>query len=196
MRVVEPALDSRVLYAALVVGVAVQRLVELAVSRRHRSRLLARGGVEVGAAHFPWMVLLHAAFLPACVLEVWVLRRPLLVPLAVGMGAMLAAAQLLRVWVIATLGERWCTRVVVLPGAPPVTAGPYRFVRHPNYAAVVVEIASLPLIHSAWLTALAFSLANAVMLAVRIRVEERALADCPGYADLVGRRPRFLPGVV
>jgi methyltransferase len=188
--------DSRVLYSAVVAVVAVQRSVELAISRRHRLKLLARGALENGAGHYPWMVLLHATFLPACVLEVWVLRRPLVVPLAVAAGAMLAAAQLLRVWVIATLGERWCTRVVVLPGAPPVTAGPYRWVRHPNYAAVVVEIAALPLIHSAWLTALAFSLANAVVLAVRIRVEENALAGSPGYAEALGRRSRFVPGVL
>ena len=168
--------DSRVLYAVLVTVVAAQRLGELVLSARHQRLLLARGGVEVGAAHYPWMVLLHATFLPACVLEVWALRRPLVLPLAVAMGGLLAGAMALRFWSIGTLRERWCVRVIVLPGAPLCTSGPYRFLRHPNYLAVVVELAALPLLHTAWLTALVFSAANSALLAVRIRVEENALA--------------------
>jgi methyltransferase len=174
--VVTAGLDTRVLYAGLVAVVAVQRLAELRLSARHRRLLLARGGVEHGAGHYPWMVLLHAAFLPACVLEVWLLGRPLLPWLAVTCGGALAVALALRLWAIAALGERWSTRVIVVSGAPLVSAGPYRFLRHPNYLAVVLEIAALPLLHTAWLTALLFSAANAVLLAVRVRVEENALA--------------------
>jgi methyltransferase len=169
---------SRFLYTLLIAGVAAQRLVELRLARRHHRALLARGGVEAAPRHYPAMVLLHGAFLVACPLEVWWLRRPFRPALAAAMAALLVAAQALRYWAIATLGERWTTRIVCLPGVPPVTGGPYRFLRHPNYLAVVVEMAALPLLHGAWLTAGVFSAANAGVLAVRIRAEESALARC------------------
>lgn len=187
-------LETRALYSLLVAVVAGQRLLELVVSARHRKALFARGGVEHGAGHYPFMVLLHATFLPACVGEVWLLHRPLDLVVAVVAGSFLTGAMLLRFWTIDTLGERWCTRVIVVPGLEAVTSGPFRYVRHPNYLAVVVEMAAIPLVHGAWLTALAYSAANAAMLAARIRAEERALADVPGY-DVVRRRTRFLPGV-
>jgi methyltransferase len=187
-------LETRALYTLLVAVVAGQRLLELVVSDHHRRALLARGGVEHGAGHYPFMVLLHATFLPACVAEVWFLHRPLDLVVAVVAGAFLAGAMLLRFWTIDTLGERWCTRVIVVPGLEAVTSGPFRFVRHPNYLAVVVEMAAIPLVHGAWLTAVTYSAANAIVLAVRIRAEERALVDVPGY-DVVRRRTRFLPGV-
>ncbi len=168
--------DSRVLYTLLIAAVAAQRLVELRLARRHLRALLARGGVEAAPGHYPAMVLLHGAFLVACPLEVWCLRRPFRPALAASMAVLLVAAQALRYWAIATLGERWTTRIVWLPGVPPVTGGPYRFLRHPNYLAVVAEMAALPLLHGAWLTAAGFSAANAGVLAVRIRAEESALA--------------------
>jgi methyltransferase len=167
--------DSRILYTVLIGCVAAQRLLELRLSRRHLRALLARGGFEAAPRHYRAMVTLHGAFLAACLLEVWLLHRPLRPLLAAAMAALLAAAAALRVWAIATLGERWTTRIVCLPGAPRVVAGPYRFLRHPNYLAVVVEMAALPLLHGAWLTAVAFSAANAVLLAVRIPAEEAAL---------------------
>lgn len=182
--------DSRLLYTLLVAGVAVQRLFELRLARRHQRALLARGGVEAAARHYPAMVLLHAAFLAACPLEVWGLHRPFRPGLAAAMAALLAAAQVLRYWAIATLGERWTTRIVCLPGAAPITGGPYRFLRHPNYLAVAVEIAALPLLHGAWLTAAVFSAANAMLLAVRIREEEAALAR----HSPANRRPAVLNG--
>jgi methyltransferase len=186
--------DSRLLYSLLVAGVAVQRLVELRLARRHLRSLLARGGIEVGARHFPAMVLLHAAFLIACPLEVWLLGRPFRPAWAAAMLALLAAATALRLWAIATLGERWTTRIVYLPGAAPVTGGPYRYLRHPNYLAVVVEMAALPLVHGAWLAAAIFSAANAVVLAVRIRTEEAALvASAAGYSEAFAGRGRLLP---
>ena len=165
------------LYLALIALVIVQRLVELAVSRRNQQRLEARGARQVGGGHYPAMVALHTAFLAACVLEPLLLDRPFVPLLAGPMLALLVLATGVRYWAISTLGDRWTTRVFVLPGSPPVAAGPYRFVAHPNYLAVVVEVAALPLVHTAWLTALVFTLANAILLTVRIRVEERALAQ-------------------
>jgi methyltransferase len=167
--------DSRTLYSVLIAGVAAQRLFELRLSRRHLRALLARGGFEAAPRHYRAMVILHGAFLAACLLEVWLLRRPWRPALAAAMAALLLAAAALRVWAIATLGERWTTRIVCLPGAPRVVAGPYRFLRHPNYLAVAMEMAALPLLHGAWLTAAVFSAANAAVLAVRIPAEEAAL---------------------
>jgi len=174
--------DTRVLYTLLIAGVAAQRLVELQLSQRHQRALEERGAVEVAPRQYRAMVLLHGAFLIACPLEVWWLRRPFRPVLAVAMAALLVAAQVLRYWAIATLGERWTTRIVCLPGVPLVSGGPYRFLRHPNYLAVAVEMAALPLLHGAWLTAAVFSAADAAVLAVRIREEESALARISGGA--------------
>lgn len=172
--------DSRVLYTLLVLLVAGERLIELGISRRHERRLRARGARESGAGHFPAMVLLHTAWLWACPLEVWLLDRQLLPPLAIAAGIALAATMALRYWVIATLGDRWCTKVLVLPGEPLVAGGPFRWLRHPNYLAVAVEVFALPLIHTAWLTAAVLGTANLLVLGVRIRAEDRALAAGPG----------------
>jgi methyltransferase len=167
--------DTRLLFTALVALVAVQRLVELRVARRNLRRKLAAGGVEVGAGHYPVMVGLHTLFLVSCVAEVWFLRRPFVPWLAFAMLAVLVAASGLRWWVVRSLGGAWTTRVVVVPGAPLVASGPFRFLRHPNYLAVALEVAALPLVHTAYLTAVGFSLANGALLAVRIRTETAAL---------------------
>ncbi|RMG44903.1 MAG: hypothetical protein D6718_08955 [Acidobacteria bacterium] len=185
-------MDSRVAYTALVALVAAVRLGELRLSSRHARSLLARGGVESGRGHLPAMVALHAGLLAAAPAEVWLLDRPFVAPLAAAALAALAAAAALRVWTLRTLGERWTIRVITLPGSRPVTGGPYRYVRHPNYLAVVIEVAALPLVHGAWLTAAVFSALNAALLAVRIRVEERALSRAGGYGAL-SSRGRFLP---
>jgi methyltransferase len=166
--------ESRWLFSGLVALVATMRGIELLIAKRNQRWLEARGGVEVGQAHYPWMVLLHASFLLAAPAEVWFLNRPMFPPLAAVCLLLTSAAMALRYWVIATLGRRWTTRVVCLPGALPVTDGPFRFLRHPNYLAVAVEILALPLIHSAWLTAGMFSVLNGYMLKTRIRVEEAA----------------------
>lgn len=187
-------MDTRLLYTFLVAAVAAGRLIELRIAERHRRSLLARGGFEAGAGHYPWMVALHTAFLFACPLEVWLLDRPFIPLLAAAMLALLLGAVALRWWVIATLGERWTTRILILPGAPPVTGGPYRVLRHPNYLAVVTEIAALPLVHTAWITALAFSVLNIWLLRVRIRAEEAALAGASDYDEAFAGRPRLLPG--
>ncbi len=139
------------------------------------------------------MVLLHALWIAACPLEVWLLGRPFVPALAAAMLLLFAAAMALRYWVITTLGERWTTRIVVIPGAAPITAGPYRYLRHPNYLAVIVELLALPLIHGAWLTAGLAGLSNALVLRVRIAAEERALAGACDYDAAFAGQPRLLP---
>ena len=185
---------SQLLYLALIGAVALERLAEMFISRRNAAWSMERGGVEVGADHFKWMVLLHTGFLIAAPLEVLLLERPFLPALGWPMLAAVCGTMALRYWVIATLGERWNTRIVLVPGLGPVTGGPYRWIRHPNYLAVVLELAALPLIHSAWITAAAFSLANAWMLKVRIQAEEAGLREHCGYKEALGDRPRFMPG--
>ena len=167
--------DSRVAFTVLIAVIAVQRAWELGVSTRNLRALEARGAIEVGSGHYPWMVALHTAFLVSCVAEVWLLDRPWRPGLAVAAGLVLGAAVALRWWTLATLGERWTTRVVVVPGEALVTSGPYRWLRHPNYLVVVMEIAAIPMVHGAWLAAAVFSIANLVLLRERIRVEEGAL---------------------
>jgi methyltransferase len=183
--------SSRALYLGLLGLVAVERLVEVAVSRRNARRAFARGGRETGQRHFAAMVAAHTAFLPACAAEVVLARRRF--PGALGWAALggALAAQGLRYWVVGTLGERWNVRIIVVPGEPPVTGGPYRFVRHPNYVAVALEAACLPLVHGAWVTALAFSAVNAAILAVRVRAEEEALGE--PWAQAFTALPRFVP---
>ena len=161
-------------YLAFLVLLAVERLLELARSSRHARALLARGGVEVGRGHYRPMVLLHAAFFAACAAEAVARPGP---PSAWALLALAGAllAQALRFWAIATLGERWVTRVIVLPGAAPVTGGPSRWVKHPNYLAVALELLCVPLAYGSWRTALGFSVAHAALLTVRIRAEKLAL---------------------
>jgi methyltransferase len=162
-------------YLLLIAAVALERLAELVVSNRNRAWSLQRGAVESGGSHYPVMVLLHTALLVGAPLEVWLADRPFLPVLGWPMFALAIAAQALRWWCIRTLGPRWNTRVLVVPGLPLVTGGPYRWFRHPNYVAVVVEGFALPLVHTAWLTALTFSVLNAFLLRTRIAVENTAL---------------------
>ncbi|MGF1647806.1 MAG: isoprenylcysteine carboxyl methyltransferase family protein [Kineosporiaceae bacterium] len=169
---------SVALYLALVGVVVVARFVELGVARRHLSWARERGGVESGAGHYPAMVALHTALLLGCVVEVTLLDRPFPPGLGWSMLALLVAAHGLRWWCIGTLGPQWNTRVVVVPGMPLVSGGPYRWLRHPNYVAVVLEGVALPLVHGAWLTAAAFTVLNLVLLlGFRIPAEERALRE-------------------
>lgn len=163
-------------YYVLVAAVAVERLAELVVSVRHARWALDRGGVEFGQRHFPVMAGVHAALLVACVVEVAVADRPFLPWLGWPMLLLVLAAQALRWWCVVTLGRQWNTRVIVVPGLALISSGPYRWLRHPNYLAVTVEIVALPLVHTAWVTAVVFTLANIALLRVRIPVEERALA--------------------
>lgn len=157
--------------AAIILAlVTLQRLAELVIARRNTHALLARGGYEVAPGHYPLIVGVHALWLAS----LWWLApgRPIVWPL-IGLFLLL---QLGRLWVLTTLGERWTTRIIILPGAPLVTGGPFRFLRHPNYLVVAAEIAVLPLAFGLWEAALVFSAANAAVLTIRTRAEEKALA--------------------
>jgi methyltransferase len=162
-------------YVVLVAAVALERVAELVVSRRNAAWSLQRGGVEYGARHYPAMVVLHTALLAACLLEVLGAGRPFVPALGWPMLLVVVASQALRWWCITTLGHQWNTRVIVVPGLRLVARGPYRRLRHPNYVAVVAEGIALPLVHSAWVTALCFTALNAVLLRVRISTENAAL---------------------
>ena len=162
-------------YALLLAAIAVERLAELVVSRRNLAWSRTRGGVEFGAGHYPAMVVLHTGLLAGCLLEVIVFDRPFIPALGWSMLAVVVAAQALRWWCVATLGPQWNTRVVVVPGAARVGDGPYRYFAHPNYVAVVAEGFALPLVHTAWITALVFTALNAALLRTRIRTENAAL---------------------
>ena len=166
---------SQVLFTALVAVVGLERFAEMVVSKRHAAWAFARGGVESGRGHFPAMVLLHTALLVGAAVEVVAADRPFLPLLGWLMLALVMLAQGLRWWCIAVLGPHWNTRVIVVPDAPLVTTGPYRLMRHPNYVAVVVEGVALPLVHTAWVTAAAFTILNILLLWVRVRIEEQAL---------------------
>jgi methyltransferase len=149
--------------------VTLLRLVELPIARANTGRLLAIGGQEVAASHYRLIVALHAAFLAS--LWLFALDQPINVPLLILFGSV----ECVRIWVLLTLGQRWTTRIIVVPGETLVSRGPYKYLRHPNYAVVVAEIALLPLVFGLWRIALVFSVANAALLSIRIREENRAL---------------------
>lgn len=169
-------------YSLLVAAVALERVAELVISRRNLEWSKRLGGREVGQRHFPAMVALHTGLLVACVAEAGFGHRPFIAALGWPMLAIVVAAQALRWWCIATLGTRWNTRIVVVDGLPLVQDGPYRWLQHPNYVAVVAEGAALPLVHTAWITAVVFTGLNAVLLRVRIRAENHALGRQPRLA--------------
>ncbi len=168
-------MTSLAFFTALVLLVGVERVAELVVSLRNARWSLDRGGAEYGAGHYPVMVVLHTGLLVGALVEAWWRRPDVPVALAGVMLVLVLASQGLRWWCIATLGRQWNTRVIVVPGLSPVTGGPYRWLPHPNYVAVVVEGFALPLVHACWVTALVFTLLNAALLRVRIRVENDAL---------------------
>ena len=168
-------MSSELWFSLLILAVGIERLAELHRSVRNARWAFERGGIETGRGHYPWMVALHVALLAGCLAEVWLLDRPFLPALGWTMFAVVAGAQALRWWCIGTLGPRWNTRVIVVPGLPLVDRGPYRYLSHPNYVAVVVEGLAMPLVHTAWVTATAFTVLNAWALSVRIRCENAAL---------------------
>lgn len=183
-------------YTLLVLAVAAERLAELRIARRNARWILARGGREYGRGHYPALVLLHTGLLAGCLAEVWTADRPFVPAVGVPMLAVVLAAQGLRWWCVGTLGPRWNTRVIVMPGLPLVARGPYGRLRHPNYVAVAAEGAALPLVHGGWLTALVFTVLNAALLTVRIRCEEAALAGPPkAAAPGTAARPAPAEGV-
>jgi len=185
---------SEHLYFGFLALLALERGVELGLSRRNAAWARAQGGVEYGRTHLVWMKLLHTAFLCGCALEVWLWARPFSPLWGWPCLGLALASQALRYWTIASLGRRWNVGVIVLPGVPVEVGGPFRFLRHPNYLAVVIEGMAVPLMHSAFLTAALFSACNAVLLGVRVRCEEQALSQHGSYAARLGDRRRFWPG--
>ena len=183
------------LFLALLVAVALLRLVELRISKQHQKEMAARGAAKVDEPKFRWMVLLHTAVLLGAALEVVLLRRPFILWLAVPMLVIFLAANALRWWVIRSLGEHWNVQVVDSTRLGVVTSGPFRYVRHPNYAAVFAEMLALPLIHTAWITAVAGAIAHIGVLAQRLSTEERVLFANPDYRAAMTGKPRFLPGL-
>jgi methyltransferase len=174
-------------YTVLLLAVAAERLAELVISQRHLRWARERGALESGQGHYPVMVVVHIALLVGCLVEVHALDRPFVDWLGWPMLAVVVVAQTLRWWCIATLGSQWNTRVVVVPGLSLVDRGPYRWLRHPNYVAVVAEGVALPLVHDAWLTAVVFTAVNGVVLSVRIRCENRLLAVAAPASAAAGR---------
>ncbi|MBH0052738.1 MULTISPECIES: isoprenylcysteine carboxyl methyltransferase family protein [unclassified Salinibacterium] len=168
-------------YIALVLGTGMERLYELRISKRNAAAAFERGGREYGQKHFPWMVALHTGLLIACVVEVIVADRPFLLWLGIPMLVITLLCQAARYWIISSLGAQWNTRVIVVPGAGRVqNRGPYRvtWLPHPNYLVVAIEGIALPLVHTAWVTAIVFTVLNAVLLlAFRIPTENRALRE-------------------
>jgi methyltransferase len=180
-------------FVALVALVGVQRLWELDKSRVHELAILKAGGREHAPGQMAIMRALHGAWLVAMVVEVLALRRPFHAAIALSALIVFAVGQTLRTVAMRTLGNRWTVKIMTLPGIPPVEHGVYRWLRHPNYVGVALEIVALPLVHGAWLTCVCFTLANGALLRARILAEERALTLDSGYGALLVQRPRFLP---
>jgi methyltransferase len=180
-------------YLVLLAAVAVLRFVELAISARNRRVLSGEGASPVPERHFGWMAALHAAILMGAAAEVVWLRRPFVPALAIPALACLVAATWTRWWVIQTLGRHWNVGIMDSARHDVVDSGPYRWVRHPNYAAVFVELLALPLVHTAWITAGLGTVAHVFVLRARIAAEDRMLFSSPGYVARMGAKPRFFP---
>jgi methyltransferase len=182
-------------FLALLLAVALLRVFELRVSRRHQEEMIARGATKVNKPQFRWVVLVHSFVLIGAALEVVLLRRPFFPLLAALMFAVFLASNAVRLWVVRTMGQHWNVQVMDSTRLGVVTSGPFRFVRHPNYAAVFAEMFSLPLIHTAWITAVVALVAYAGAISQRIAVEERVLLANPDYRAAMASKPRFLPGL-
>jgi methyltransferase len=180
-------------FCCLVVAVAVCRLIELSLSRRHQRALAATGAAPLPEPVFGAMVALHTCILVGAVVEVLGFHRPFIAAVGVPALVLFALANLLRFWVIATLGVHWNVRVVRSMSLGVVTTGPYRFVRHPNYLAVFVELLALPLVHGAVVTAVVGAALHAVILRRRVALEESVLMTDEGYRRAFVHKPRFVP---
>jgi methyltransferase len=189
---------KRLLFAGFVAALGIQRLFELRLSRRNERRIRKRGGREHASETYRWIFRLHTAWFAVMLLEVFPFKRTFRPWLAATAFGVFAAGQGLRLTAIRTLGWRWSTRVMTIPGEVPVQRGIYRYIRHPNYLGVELEILAVPLMHSAYLTSIVFGVANALLLRARIRQEEQAL-DASGrdnrYLDLFEGTPRFVPRI-
>ena len=182
------------LFVGLLLATGLMRLVELAVSVR---RMRARPDAVVAEPRlFPFMALLHAALVGLPILEVVTLERPFSWAWAGPAFVLLGLATALRIWTLRTIGGAWNVRVVAPPSGGIATGGPYRWIRHPNYLCVILEIAALPLVHGAWIAAIALSVWNAAVLAVRIPTEEATLRTIPAWKEAFEGRARLVPGLL
>jgi methyltransferase len=186
---------SVIAYLVLLFLVALLRIVELRISRRHQQDMIANGAKKVPDPRFRWMVVLHPAVLLGSALEVIFLHRPFYPIFAAICFLVFLAANAVRWWVIRSLGEHWNVQVINSTNLGVITTGPFRYVRHPNYAAVFVEMLALPLIHCAWITASVGSLAHVLVLSQRVFTEERVLFSDAHYRAAMAGKPRFLPGL-
>ena len=186
---------SVILFLALLLAVAAMRIFELRLSKKHQQDMTARGASKVKDPNFRWMAMFHTLVLVGAAAEVVFLHRPLIPALAIPMFALFLVANLVRWWVIRTLGEHWNVQVVDSTKLGFVASGPFRYVRHPNYAAVFVEMIALPLIHTAWIIALAGAVAHVIVLSLRLSVEDPVLLANPDYAATMGSKPRFFPSL-
>jgi len=170
-------------FISIIGFVILQRIVELFIARRNENWMLSKGAYEVGAKHYPFMVAIHVSFFVSLILEVMLFEKGLstfwwyFFILFVGL-------QLMRIWVITTLGKYWNTKIIVLPGANVVKKGPFLLIRHPNYVVVTSEIIVIPLLFDAYFTAVVFTLLNALILYIRIPIEEAALRDVTDYKEV------------
>lgn len=180
-------------YFALVFLTALQRLGELFISARNEKALKAQGAIEVGHSHFLYMKALHTLWPIACLVEASLRETPPHYSMMILFGIIFLFGQALRLVAITTLGGRWTVKILVLPGANPVTKGIFRYLRHPNYLGVVLEIFSLPLIYGGWVSALIFSLLNTWLLKIRVAREERALDEANRYSTYFRDHNRFIP---
>ena len=186
---------SVIAFLTLLIAVALLRIFELGISRRHQRQMIAHGATKVNEPRFRWIVLLHTAVLVGAALEVVLLHRPFIPTLAAAMLLLFLAANALRLWVVRTMGEHWNVQVMNSTNLGVITSGPFRFVRHPNYAAIFLEIFSLPLIHTAWITALLGCVGYVVTISQRLAVEESVLLANPQYRAAMAGKPRFVPGL-
>jgi methyltransferase len=172
--------------------VIVQRVVEVIIANKNANWVKSQGGYEVGKEHYKYIVALHGMFFLSLLLEITVATKEFMlwsfVPLAIFL-----VAQIGRVWALSSLGRFWNTRIMILPGAKVIAKGPYRYLRHPNYAIVITELACLPLVFQAYWTAIVFTILNAIILTTRIQVEERALEEATNYQEVFQKRKRFIP---
>jgi|SRR5690242_19781264 methyltransferase len=186
---------TTIAFLILLACVGLERLVELQVSRRHQRDLARCGARKQSDPHYRWMIVLHAGVLAGAALEVLLLHRPFIVWLAFSALLLFVCATLLRWWVIRILGIHWNTEVVNSASLGVVSDGPFRWIRHPNYLGVFVELIALPLIHTAWITATLAAAANVLVLRNRLRIEEPVLEAAPAYRTAMARKPRFLPKI-
>jgi methyltransferase len=183
---------SMIFIYLLIFIVISQRLVEVIIAHQNASWIKSQGGYEVGREHYPYLVLLHTLFFASLLIEVTI-HPPNFVSWIVIPFVIFLLAQVGRIWALTSLGRFWNTRIMVLPGAKVIAKGPYRFMRHPNYAIVITEILMFPLVFQAYWTAIVFTILNAFILSIRIKVEENALKEVTNYEDEFEKRGRFVP---